>query len=187
MKKAITFVLSLALLCGLTACGSNVAGTYTYSPDPTDVAGNSQHSAFLADGVPSQTNTLVLNKDNTYSLEKKIDEDAIHLDIDYTGTYTVEKGVVTLSVPTDVVWNLDWGQFIEMEYFPGLIAGQLSKGDVKIDCGRSSMNYLGGGHEPQNTFLTPYYVDSEKTGEVSVTVNKDGSFAYVAAASSEDD
>jgi hypothetical protein len=191
MKKSVIFILALTLIMAtvLTGCGgSSVVGTYTFTPAMEDVAANTQHQAFLADGVPSQVNTLVLNKDGTYSLDKKVDEDAIHLYANFTGTYTVEKGVVTLKVPTDVSWDLDWAQFIEQEYFPGVIKGQLSKGDTKIDCGRNSFNYIGGGHEPTYMFLTPYLMDSEKTGDVQITVNaKDKTFDYVAVASSEDD
>lgn len=196
MKKTLIMFLALTLMLAciggtLTACGgSRVSGTYTFTVDPTDVGGNSQHSAFLADSVPSQTNTLILNDDNTYSLEKKLDEDTIHVDITFTGTYTVKDDVVTLSVPTDVIWNVDWGQFIEMGFFPGVLTGQLSKGDTSIECKRIIMadNSLGGGHDPLNMFLTPYYLDSEKTGEVNVTVDKSAkTFAYVEEASSEDD
>ncbi len=189
MKKTITLILALVMLCSvmLTGCGNNVAGTYTFTPNAADVATNTQHAAFLADGVPSQVNTLILDKDGNYSLEKKVDEDTIHLDITFTGAYTVKDGTVTLAVPTDAIWNVDWGTFIEQEYFSGVAAGQLSKGDEKIDCGRNSGNYMGGGHNPLFLFTTPYFLDSEETGEVNVTLNKDGTFSYVEAASTEDD
>jgi len=188
MKKSVIIVLALTLVFAamLTSCAS-VAGTYTFTPAMEDVAANTQHQAFLADGVPSQLNTLKLEKDGTYTLEKKVDEDRIHLTATFYGTYTEEKGVVTLKVPTDVSWDFDWGQFIDMEYFPGVLKGQLSKGDVKIDCGRNSFNYMGGGHEPTYMFMTPYLMDSETTGDVQITLNKDGTYSYVEVASSEDE
>lgn len=192
MKKNLTKIMAMMLLvviCAgiLAGCGSKGPRTLTNTPDPVDVAGNSQHSAFLADAVPSQVNTLILNADGTYSLEKKVDEENIHLDIVFYGKYTESKDVVTLAVPDDVAWDLDWAQFIEMEYFPGVIKGQLSKGDTKIDCTRNSFNYIGGGHDPLYMFMTPYFLDSEATGEVQVTLNKDNTFTYIEAASSEDD
>ena len=196
MKKNVAKVLALILAVvsciGLmTACSApSVAGTYTFTVDPTDVAGNSQHSAFLADAVPSQVNTLVLNEDGTYSLTKKLDEDSIHINIEFTGTYTFKDSDVTLAAPTDVIWDVDWGQFIEMGFFPGVLKGQLSKGDTGIMCGRIIQpdNSIGGGHDPKNMFLTPYYLDSEKTGTQDITVNKGSkTFTYAVEASSEDD
>lgn len=194
MKKRMIMVLTVTMtvgtILGMSGCGgTKLVGTYTCDLEPADVAGNSQHAAFLADGVPSQTNTLVLNED-TYSLEKKIDEDSIHIDIVFTGSYSADSNTVTLAVPDDVEWNVDWGDFIEMEYFPGVLTGKLSDGDKSIECKRivQADNSLDGGHDPLNMFLTPYYVDSEKTGEVVLNVDKDSmTFTYAEESSSEDE
>ena len=104
MKKTLIMFLALTLMLAciggtLTACGgSRVSGTYTFTVDPTDVGGNSQHSAFLADSVPSQTNTLILNDDNTYSLEKKLDEEV--------GEYHRDKNAEELADILEVVFAL---------------------------------------------------------------------------------
>ena len=116
MKKNVAKVLALILAVvsciGLmSSCSApSVAGTYTFTVDPTDVAGNSQHSAFLADAVPSQVNTLVLNEDGTYSFIDELTMSTepaptmaleIATSIDIKGTYTLEGDKLTLTPDID--------------------------------------------------------------------------------------
>lgn len=136
MKKhtAITALLALAMVLSLTACApaeEKVAGTYTQYLDSDALTGNTYRSGFVSAmgqmGTLSQTNTLDLNADGTYRLEKHLEvvqeSGNKFLDVDYifTGTFRVEGSRVWLNAAETLDASEDWGmlsdQFDYLETF----------------------------------------------------------------------
>lgn len=113
-------ILSVCLCFCFTACGGNaVAGTYKQEIAAADLSPSGFLSSMAGTGViTGQTNTLVLNKDNTYELTKEIDFDTTNpaaqgqemaVKYVFTGTYTYEENKVTLSAATYCTALEKWG------------------------------------------------------------------------------
>lgn len=189
LMKTLALTLAVASLSvaaiSFAACGeTDVSGTYKYSMDADDVAGNLYNNGFLVAVSATQENTLVLDATTmTYTLTKEVTAPANSVDLKYvfTGTYTNDGYEVTLSKATDCTFDEAWGDFIATGYLKNT-SGQASKGDMANSSG-DTMN------DPLLYFSTPYwnYGATDGNQETKVTVNTDGSFTYVITGSSDDE
>ena len=135
MKRNVSILLAVLLLTlSVVACApatEKVAGTYTQVLDADALKGNTYRSGFVTAmasyGTLQQTNTLVLNTDGTYTLEKYLfigeEEGDKMLTVDYifTGTFRVEKDTVWLNAAETLDASENWSilseQFDYLETF----------------------------------------------------------------------
>lgn len=169
-SKILTVILTLSIVLTLAACGgksggSDVAGTYTMALTFSDIGENSNHSGYLgysgSDQTTSQTNTLELKSDGTYTLTKHMEDTGMLIKVDYvfSGSYTAEGQTVTLKAAEKCTYSEDWGNL---------------SGYVTNIEGKDSTDA-----EILSVFPTQYYAISESgNADAVVTVSSEGTFSY---------
>ncbi|MBU5671402.1 hypothetical protein [Paenibacillus brevis] len=194
LKKILLMSMAIALFSILVACGSGskVAGTYSMSIGAEELAGNSWHNGFVTGTGLTQQNTLKLDEEGGYEYTKLVtkfdeagnpvqDEKAPKITYTFTGEYTSVGNTVTLTPPTEVVFDEHWGTIDEGGYISSS-SGKASAGDKVVPKEEEA-------HDPMSVFPTPFYLQSSSHSDnVIVTVNKDASsFVYEEGVSSEDE
>lgn len=127
LAKVLGIILAMAMImscaCVLVACGkdedNSVAGTYTYTnTDKGDIASYVLHTGYFSGvaGTASLKDTLTLNQDGTYVLNKYLDYgddnksgEPVHFSYTYYGTYTAEGKQVTLKACTKADYEDETG------------------------------------------------------------------------------
>lgn len=174
---ALAVTLALSLLFTLSACGgdggggggdqggSSVAGTYTMTMSFNEFAEKSNHSGYLAysgsEQTTSQTNTLELKADGTYSLTKHMEDTGMLIKVEYTftGSYTADGDTVTLNAAEKCTFSEDWGNL---------------SGYIENTEGKDSTEA-----EALSVFPTQFYAVSESgNANVVVKISSDGTFTY---------
>lgn len=173
-RKILTVILALSIVLTLAACGdksgdksggSDVAGTYTMALTFSDFGDKSNHSGYLgysgSDQTTSQTNTLELKSDGTYTLTKHMEDTGMLIKVDYvfSGSYTAEGQTVTLKAAEKCTYSEDWGNLF------GYITNIEGKDSTDA--------------EILSVFPTQYYAVSESgNADAVVTVSSEGTFSY---------
>jgi len=195
MKKLA--ILLVALVLAMTLCCSALAEskTYTHFFPAEELAGTTDLNGFISAMAMTQLNTVELKDDGTYVYTKllgTLDENhepanmvqdgaelrAVNVLYTFTGTYTQEGVQVVLNIPETCEFSEDWGALYDIQ------ALQNSAGTAAND--DRVRNYEGWDHSSMEVFTNPVYKYMEPAA-VTITLNDDGTFDYVAAANSDDE
>lgn len=165
-------VLTVCMCVCFAACGSSVAGTYTFKMTGSEIKGKTSAGGFVDSMIDlgvitGQTNTLVLNGNNTYELTKEVEFDLTNesaggqdmaVKYVFTGDYTYEGNTVTLSPSTYCTAYETWGA----------ASAYLGDKDLDSDEDETLLGY----------FSTQYWVQGGNSEQVVTIDTENFTFAY---------